>query len=124
MTSTRSHAATLLLPRYIEHRERDVAVLRHSLDARDFVAIGRMGHNLRGNGASYGFPEIAVMGEALEAAARAKSVAGVVAQLRSLEQWLVHNGDAAVVGGTPPRSASGTRPRAAEPCVGDDREEH
>ncbi len=88
MSAPRSRAATLLLPRYLEHRARDVAALRRALDVEDFPSIDRIGHNLRGNGRSYGFPELAAIGEVLEAAARAKNAASIREQLGSLEAWL------------------------------------
>jgi HPt (histidine-containing phosphotransfer) domain-containing protein len=112
MTTQRSRAATLLLPRYLEHRERDVVELRRALDIADFASISRMGHNFRGNGRSYGFPEVAAMGEALEVAARARSVAGVQEQLEALEAWLTNREPAVLAEVAPLLPASATRVRA------------
>jgi HPt (histidine-containing phosphotransfer) domain-containing protein len=113
MSAPRSPAATLLLPRYLEHRARDVAALRHALDVEDFPSVGRIGHNLRGNGRSYGFPELAAIGEGLEAAARAKNAARIREQLESLDAWLRANrGATTVAGASCSRPASETRVRA------------
>jgi HPt (histidine-containing phosphotransfer) domain-containing protein len=62
-----------LLPRYLVNRERDVATLRGALERQDFEPIARIGHNLRGNGVSFGIPEFSSIGERLEAAALARS---------------------------------------------------
>jgi HPt (histidine-containing phosphotransfer) domain-containing protein len=110
MSAPRSRAATLLLPRYLEHRARDVAALRLALDLGDFPSVSRIGHNLRGNGKSYGFPEVGAMGEALEIAARAKSAASVQQQLESLEAWLTTNRDSTLIEG-PPGSLPASRMR-------------
>jgi HPt (histidine-containing phosphotransfer) domain-containing protein len=125
MSAPRSRAATLLLPRYLEHRARDVAALRRALDLGDFPSVSRIGHNLRGNGKSYGFPEVGAMGEALEAAASTKSAASILEQIESLEAWLTTNRDsAAVAEASKSRPTSTTRVRAvADQTVPADRED-
>jgi HPt (histidine-containing phosphotransfer) domain-containing protein len=84
----RSPAATALLPRFLEHRRRDVVTLRAALEQGDFETIGRIGHNMAGNGASYGFPEMSTIGRHLEAEASAGNVVAVRVQLASLEACL------------------------------------
>ncbi len=113
MSESRSRAATLLLPRYLEHRERDIATLRRAVDREDFAEVARIGHNLRGNGRSYGFPEIGVLGAELEAAARAKSAPRVLAHLDALQAWLSQN-RAPSEPSAPPRPESTTRVRTAD----------
>ncbi len=66
-----------LLPRYLERRAKDVAALEGALVREDFEAIARVGHNLRGNGVSFAFPELSAVGEAIEAAAGARNGDGV-----------------------------------------------
>lgn len=61
-----------LLPKYLLNREHDVATLREALERQDFEPIARIGHNLRGNGVSFGIPEFSAMGERIEAAAQAR----------------------------------------------------
>jgi CheY-like chemotaxis protein len=65
----RSATVVALLPKFIEHRERDIAAVREAILHLDFLAIATIGHNLRGNAASYGFPELSALGESLELAA-------------------------------------------------------
>jgi HPt (histidine-containing phosphotransfer) domain-containing protein len=108
----RSAAATALLPRFIEHRRRDVAAIHAALERGDFATIGRLGHNMSGNGVSYGFPEISAIGGRIEAAALAGNEMVVREQLAALDACLVdgHDGDAMEAA---PGSESSTRLRAA-----------
>jgi HPt (histidine-containing phosphotransfer) domain-containing protein len=85
---SRSPAATALLPRFLEHRRRDVVTIREALERADFETIGRIGHNMAGNGVSYGFPEMSAIGERLEAEANAGNAMAVLEQLASLEASL------------------------------------
>jgi HPt (histidine-containing phosphotransfer) domain-containing protein len=84
----RSPAAAALLPRFLEHRRGDVATIRAALERDDFETIGRLGHNMAGNGISYGLPEISTIGERLEADAEARDAKAVREQLASLEASL------------------------------------
>jgi HPt (histidine-containing phosphotransfer) domain-containing protein len=84
------------MPRFLANRRRDAEVLRASLASRDFETIARIGHNLRGNGPSYGFADIAKLGECMEAAAESRDVGGVQEQIDSLDAWLRRNGNPGV----------------------------
>jgi HPt (histidine-containing phosphotransfer) domain-containing protein len=89
--SVRTAAAEQLLPRFIGHRARDVETIRRALRQPDFETIARLGHNMRGNGLSYGFPDIAAIGEAMETAANTGNPKGVLEHLAALEVWLARN---------------------------------
>jgi CheY-like chemotaxis protein/HPt (histidine-containing phosphotransfer) domain-containing protein len=73
----RSPTIVALLPKFIEHRERDIVAVREAILHLDFLAIATIGHNLRGNAASYGFPELSALGENLELAANERDIRGV-----------------------------------------------
>jgi CheY-like chemotaxis protein/HPt (histidine-containing phosphotransfer) domain-containing protein len=73
----RSSTVVALLPKFIEHRERDIVAVREAILHLDFLAIATIGHNLRGNAASYGFPELSALGENLELAANDRDIRGV-----------------------------------------------
>jgi HPt (histidine-containing phosphotransfer) domain-containing protein len=87
-TATRSPVAAALLPKFISHRERDVGTIRVALDEGDLETVARLGHNMRGNGVSYGFPDISAIGERLETAAGAKDEGSIREALTSLEAWV------------------------------------
>jgi HPt (histidine-containing phosphotransfer) domain-containing protein len=87
---SRDRAAAALLPKFIGHRERDAGAIRAALEHGDFEVIVTLGHNMRGNGPSYGFPEIGAIGERLEAAAGARDARRVGEQVAALEAWITH----------------------------------
>jgi HPt (histidine-containing phosphotransfer) domain-containing protein len=87
----RSAAAASLLPRFISHRAEDIATIGLALERGDYAVIARLGHNMRGNGHSYGFPDIAAIGERMEAEARTQNEAGVREQLAALQDWVARS---------------------------------
>jgi CheY-like chemotaxis protein len=62
-----------LRPQYLVHRREDAVALREALGREDFQWIARIGHNMRGNGVSFGIPELSAIGERIEAAAQDRS---------------------------------------------------
>jgi HPt (histidine-containing phosphotransfer) domain-containing protein len=87
----RSAVAAKLRPRFIAHRAEDVATIRLALERSDYATVARLGHNMRGNGQSYGFPDIATIGERMEAAAGTHDVGGVREQLAALQDWVARS---------------------------------
>jgi HPt (histidine-containing phosphotransfer) domain-containing protein len=92
----RSKAATALLPKFIGHRQRDAVDIRAALERGDYQTISRLGHNMRGNGASYGFPDLGTLGERLETAAHQRNEGEVRTQLASLDEWIERVGSTLV----------------------------
>jgi HPt (histidine-containing phosphotransfer) domain-containing protein len=84
----RSAAAEKLLPRFLAHRAADLATLRNALSAGEFEVVARLGHNMHGNGRSYGFPEIEALGARLEEAAHMRDTETIERRLDELEAWL------------------------------------
>src|SRR5262249_11679875 len=60
------------IPHLLANRRGDVRLVLEAIDHRSFDAIRRVGHNLKGSGASYGFPAISEIGRVLEEAALAQ----------------------------------------------------
>jgi PAS domain S-box-containing protein len=58
-------------PAFLENRRLDLQKMKDALEAKDFDAIRRIGHNCKGTGTGYGFPEISSSGSHVECAARA-----------------------------------------------------
>jgi PAS domain S-box-containing protein len=58
-------------PAFIENRWLDLSKMRNALSTRDFTTIQHIGHNCKGIGNGYGFPEISNVGSNVECAARA-----------------------------------------------------
>lgn len=74
--------------RYRERRQSDLKVARESLNCLDFSALETIGHNLKGNGVSFGFPELSLLGEALETSAKSTNLGKAQECLDQLERWL------------------------------------
>jgi CheY-like chemotaxis protein len=81
-------ALQALIPRYLEGRRKDIETLRSALEQSDFDMIARVGHNLKGTGAPYGFPEITEIGRSLERAGKESDTAEARRHFARLENYL------------------------------------
>ena len=63
-----------LKQQYIQRRGAELGVYLQALKSQDFETLALIGHRMRGNGVSFGFPELSVLGEKMEMAAQAKEV--------------------------------------------------
>lgn len=59
------------IQKYLERRITDIENCRISLQRGDLAVCETVGHQLKGNGATFGFPEISTVGQSLELAAKA-----------------------------------------------------
>ena len=73
---------------YLDHRRAESSELDRALKDRDFVALRKAGHNLKGTGAAYGFAELTDIGRALEAAANDDNAAAAEALLDQIESYI------------------------------------
>ncbi len=60
-------AATRL--QYLERRVADLAIVARAEQNREFSVIEQLAHRMKGNGSTFGFPEITELGGKLESAA-------------------------------------------------------
>jgi HPt (histidine-containing phosphotransfer) domain-containing protein len=81
-------AVAALQERFLKHREQDLEVVIAAMQSCDFESIGRIGHNMRGTGASYGHADLSAIGESLEAAGDAKDLGRTAQQLALLAAWI------------------------------------
>jgi HPt (histidine-containing phosphotransfer) domain-containing protein len=77
-----------LIPRYLESRREDVERITAALASGGWDTIRRLGHSMRGMGASYGFQRITDFGGAIEDAAPNQDRGAVEATLASLADYL------------------------------------
>jgi len=75
-----------LIPGFLENRRSDLEAIRTALSAGDADTVQRLGHNMKGAGAGYGFEGITELGAELEGAAKEFGV--VPALLTKLEDYL------------------------------------
>ncbi len=77
-----------LLPRYIQHRARDVQRMYEALARGDRVQVGIIGHNMKGTGPAYGLNAIGEFGSRLEAGATSGDTAALHALVADLSKYV------------------------------------
>jgi HPt (histidine-containing phosphotransfer) domain-containing protein len=75
---------------YLETRAANLKALEQALGAADFQAIERIGHNLRGSSASFGFNAAGDIGLALQQAAGRADATEVRTLVHRLRDYLDH----------------------------------
>ncbi|MCC7549774.1 MAG: Hpt domain-containing protein [Burkholderiales bacterium] len=77
-----------LVIRFLRRKEGDVQRMRAALLDEDFDSIERAGHDLKGAGEGFGFPELSVLGAKLELAARSRDKKLLEAHFATMERYL------------------------------------
>jgi PAS domain S-box-containing protein len=75
-------------PEFLTNRRLDLSRMKDALVAGDFATIQHIGHNCKGIGAGYGFPEISSAGSTVECAARALDFIEVEKSLGEFERCI------------------------------------
>jgi PAS domain S-box-containing protein len=112
-----SPSVTARIPAFLQNRRQDVTAMRDALARGDFQTVERLGHDMKGAGASFGFQAITDIGAALERDARsAQTDASRHLALRhrvgELSTYLDSVGRGGVLAAQPP--LGGTREVSAE----------
>jgi HPt (histidine-containing phosphotransfer) domain-containing protein len=87
-----------LRAQYIRGREDDVRVCRIAREAGEFSRIREIAHRIKGNGTTFGYPELSAIGEALENAAMAVDAADVDVHLDRFAEWVATHASANTAG--------------------------
>ena len=77
-----------MIPRFLENRARDVAILREAMARSDLEGARKTGHTLKGVGGGYGFPRISEVGGHIEEAAEEGRAEAVAAAIEELADYL------------------------------------
>ena len=77
-----------LVQRFLARKREDLDRVRIALAAKDYETIRRIGHDLKGAGEGFGFPELSAFGAAFERAAIARNERASGEQLAAVEQFL------------------------------------
>lgn len=77
--------------KYIERRKTDVENCRLALQSGNLSLLETVGHQLKGNGITFGFPEISTIGEALEIAAKEHDTKAATEQVDALASIVEKN---------------------------------
>lgn len=77
-----------LVKRFLKRQEGGLQRMQRALDGGDLQTIRRLGHDLKGAGEVFGFPELSVLGARFEQAAQAGDVAALTTHIASMERYL------------------------------------
>ena len=77
-----------LVPKYLSARRKELPEMVALLAASDFDQISSRGHNMKGTGRSYGFPDLTEIGAALERFAKLQDKDSIEKQLMRLANYL------------------------------------
>jgi HPt (histidine-containing phosphotransfer) domain-containing protein len=77
-----------LLNRYIERRKKDLENCSLWVKEGCFNDLERTGHQLKGNGETFGFGELSELGAILEDAAKKKDISRLKVALNDFDDWL------------------------------------
>jgi len=79
-----------IAPAYLSGRREEVREMLELLAASDFERLAVLGHNLKGNGAAYGFSDLSGIGAAMEQSAKEADRGALSVQLSELKEYLDH----------------------------------
>jgi len=77
-----------IMGRYLENRRRDLDECLHSLAENQFFEIEKIAHQLKGNGTTFGYPELSLIGANLEQAAKCHDLGKLDQSLKEFSHWL------------------------------------
>jgi signal transduction histidine kinase/DNA-binding NarL/FixJ family response regulator len=81
-------ALEALVPNYLDKRRQDLVKFAAALEGDDFETLRRLGHNLKGTGAGYGFDKLTEIGGEIEAGAKANNRPAVQVKVDELARYL------------------------------------
>jgi HPt (histidine-containing phosphotransfer) domain-containing protein len=77
-----------LVRRFLHRKEDELQRLRSALDGADFETIRAMGHDLKGAGEGFGFPELSILGAKFELAAKSRDAELIRVHIATMERYL------------------------------------
>ena len=77
--------------RYMKRRKKDLELCLANLEDLNFVEIEKVGHQLKGNGLTFGHADLSSIGSHLEVAAAAKNVTELERAIKKFSQWINQN---------------------------------
>jgi len=77
-----------ILVKYIEHRKRDLEVCLTFVKNHQYNEIETIGHQIKGNGLTFGYPELSIIGKKLEEGAHSKNLEILRSTLKELSNWI------------------------------------
>ena len=79
---------TDLIPGFLTHKRADIDTIFDAVTRRDYAKIGRIAHQIKGEGGSYGFDAMTEIGRSLEHAAAVRDEGAATTLARQLLSYL------------------------------------
>jgi HPt (histidine-containing phosphotransfer) domain-containing protein len=79
---------TALMAKYIENRKIDFNGCLSFYDHHEYEKIAQIGHQLKGNGSTFGHPELSSIGKKLENAAQTHDADSLRSALKDFSLWI------------------------------------
>ena len=80
-----------ILHRYIERRQKDLENCSQWVRDKNFANLEKIGHQLKGNGSTFGFEELSRIGVIMEDAAKRKDLPRLENVVSYLNVWINQN---------------------------------
>jgi HPt (histidine-containing phosphotransfer) domain-containing protein len=77
-----------MVSEYLQDCRRDLVQLKAALAAEEYETARRLGHQMKGTGKPYGFPELTQIGRAIEWAASKRASPELASRIQRLEVCL------------------------------------
>ena len=77
-----------LVAQFLDSCRKDLLRLQSALAARDYDRARRLGHQMKGTGSPYGFPDVTLIGSAIEQASASASAIELASQIQLLDAYL------------------------------------
>lgn len=77
-----------IMAKYIERRKQDLEACLASFERHQYEEIEKVGHQLKGNGTTFGHPELSSIGKKLEDAAHVQDLEVLVSSLKEFSLWV------------------------------------
>jgi HPt (histidine-containing phosphotransfer) domain-containing protein len=77
-----------LIGKFLANRKKDTLLLQENIQAKNLEEIRKLGHTMKGNGASYGFPKISEWGKMIEDSAKANELEPITPIVQHLALYL------------------------------------
>ena len=79
-----------LVPGFLARKRGELEAMRDSASPRDYTAVGRTAHRIKGEGSAYGFDRMSEVGREIEVAAEAQDDSGIADLAAELLNFLDH----------------------------------
>lgn len=77
-----------MMIRYLERRTRELQDCERFLADKQFTKLEKVGHQLRGNGVTFGFPELSDIGMKLEQSSQDQDLPSTQEALEEFSRWV------------------------------------